>query len=166
MKHTLWASALLFAIAVSDASAQSVMERIRDMFAYDPGTQVSEAVTIDESYEPMIAGEGPLSLPLSDQRELQRLFAPKPPKPSGFEGLEKVRFFASIREDSILYGVADTFMSGHEAYRHLKGGVDTVVIGQPMTVYVNSRVVWRIGRHKNIEIKWSSLRSIAYDYAF
>jgi hypothetical protein len=166
MKHTLWASALLFAIAVSEASAQSVMERIRDMFAYNSEAQASDISQVDDTDELVVPEAGLLSLPLSDQRGFRALFAPKPPKPSGFEGLDKVKFFASIHEDSILYSVADTFMSGHEAYRQLKGGVDAVVIGQPMTVYVNSRVVWKIGRHKSLEIKWSGLKSIAYDYAF
>jgi len=165
MKTTPGALALLFALAITDASAQSVMERVRDMFAYDSDAQASMVIQDIDSDSSSVE-DTEFAPAWTEARRLRTLFAPRPPKPSGFEGLDKVKFFASIHEDSILYGIADTFMSGHEAYRQLKGGVDTVIIGQPMTVYVNSRIVWKIGRHKSLEIKWSSLKSISYDWTF
>ena len=182
--HTIM-KALLFALialaAASEASGSS-KDRIIEMYPYEPTTEEksetpkqAEQTTPPDERRP----EASVVLVFTDYstvsketerrlRDLEKKFAPRHSySSSAMEVIGQFKFTAKIRDEtSMLYNVADRFVSTYELYRDLKGGVDTTVLSQDVTVYVQSRLVWKVSRHEKIEFKWSGMKSISYSRAF
>ncbi len=100
-----------------------------------------------------------------DERRLEDRLRPKPAKVSSFD-FERIRIISTVKEDSMLYSVTDGIISMHDTYRKIRGGIETDVWGQPLTLYLHQKVVWRLGKHEKIEIKYSGTKSISWTRYF
>lgn len=180
MKALLFA---LIALAAATETSGSSKDRIIEMYPFDPSIErkaetphtisttppKTESDKTEMSASFVFADYSSLSKETERQMlALERRFAPRRSYSSNaMEVISQFKFTAKIRDEtSMLYNVTDRFVSTYELYRDLKGGVDTTVFDQPVTVYVQSRLVWKIGRYEKIEFKWSGLKSISYSRAF
>lgn len=148
----------LFAESAEPAPPTSIRDRILRAYTYEetasptPAPERAPAVPITSFYS--YSAEKTLAKRLVVRRKLTR------------DPLEGVTFFGVIKDDSFLSTVADSVAAFDDDYRRIRGGMEYTVLGQPMTLYVHSRLVIRTSTHKSVVLTWSGKMSIAKEWKF
>jgi hypothetical protein len=152
MKAILLLALAAFSAAVSVSG--STRDRILEMHPFEE-IPVSVSATFATS---------PGLLSRSAERDLEDILRPRPPK-AAFDP-DRIKFVSEIKEDSMLYAVTDGIVSIDEAYRKIRGGIETDFWGQPMTLYAHQKLIWRLGKHEKIQLKWSGMKSVSWTRSF
>jgi hypothetical protein len=152
----------LFAQSTNTAPTTSAKTRILEAYAYEAPPSIIQDPT----------GETPSIVPFRSEATEEMLATKltvrrKPPH----DPLERVKILGTVRDGSFLSNVSDTISLWNEEYRTLKSGLQYSVMGQSVTVYVQSRVVFKIGKREDLELSWSgrggsNTKSLAYVFKF
>lgn len=148
-----------FAVSAPDLSAQSTStkDRIREAYSYEttppaPAIETTPTVPATSLYS------------YSIEKTLVRKLAIK--RKFTHDPLENVKFFGVLRDDSFLSAMADRITAFDDDYRKIRGGLEYNVLGQPMTLYVNSRLVIKTSRYNSVVLTWSGRMSVAKEWKF
>jgi hypothetical protein len=152
----------LFALSAVELSG-STKDIILGMYSFD---EPSSATTEKTATQETTSTQGPeiilvtdLSSMTKDQerrmKALERLFAPKRVSSSNIDALDHFTLITGVKEDSMTYVAAERIASTYDLWKELKGGYDTTLLGQPVTVYLQSKLVWNIGDGQQIKLRWS-----------
>ena len=155
----LFAFLLSVTASVLDLSAQSAStkDRIREAYSYEETTSAPETLTAHAAVHTTFYSV------LTEELLTERLtIKQRPPK----DPLERITFCGVIKDDSFLSNMADGIMALDSDYRKIRGGMDYNFMGQPMTLYVHSRLVIKTGKYENVVLTWSGKVTIAQEWKF
>jgi hypothetical protein len=154
-----------FAVSVPDLLAQSTQpappkstkDRILEACSYE-NTPLTPAVET----APTIPAIGFCSY--SAEKNLAKKLAIR--RRPAHDPLEKVKFFGVVKDDSFLSTVVDRVAAFDYDYRKIRGGMEYTVLGQPMTLYVHSRLVIKTSTYNSVVLTWSGRMSVAKEWKF
>jgi hypothetical protein len=168
---------VLSAVSLSGSAKDSILE----MYPYEPSSDGQKTPPSVITKKPLEDSERQSYVPncilVADywmfaskhqERDLKALESKftKVQKISAFDP-ESFKFVPSLnREGSLLYNVMDTAISLEETYRKLRGGIDASVFGQPLTIYPDSKIIWRLDRLREVVFDLSGQKSVSLKIRF
>jgi hypothetical protein len=152
----------LRAQSVQSAPPRSTKDRILEAYAHEAQPDIASKQTNGPA--PIV----PFRSEATEEMLVRKLTIKRRPP---HDPLERVTFLGTVRDGSFLSDMADRIGAWDDDYRTLRSGVDYTVMGHSVKVYVQSRMVIKIGKREDVEISWSGdsggeMKSVAYVLKF
>lgn len=175
---TMLLFALIMVLSAVSVSG-SAKDRILEMYSYDEPTrdgtemevkQTATVITTQKTIESVTGVDAIFTaryylLSSRDERSLEEKLRPKQQKVSSFD-FERIKIMSRVKEDSMLYNMAEGVVSMHDTYRKIRGGIEADMWGQPLTLYLHQRIVWKIGKYETLELVYSGRKRLEYSWKF